>query len=302
MTSSSLFALALAQIDGVGRVTAGRLLKHFADYDDLRRYPREQVLLRIKGAPNAETLVRRLCDTDTMRERLEAARDTAGQLEEQHVQLLTPRDADWPPGLSDLPRGERPFLLYAFGHREALQIPTAALFARPPLSNAPFEAAQALVRALLRRGLLPATGAAHGFDVVVHKLAGGASAPSLLVANAGLSRVTRSVRPAASGAVRAGGLMLSPFPMRHGPFDHDDYHRALVLAALAGACIFVEPRPDTPEHRALAWALDAGRPTFGWPAPGSPLPDGAVSVESKADFDKIIASASGSIPRIEDRG
>lgn len=248
-------------MDGVGRVTAGRILAHFASYDALRAYPREQVLLRIKGAPNAEALVKKLFDEAAMRERLRRAEETVQQLGEKRVRLLAPHDAAWPAGLADLPRPERPVLLYHFGHAEVLDRPTVALFGRPPVDAEAFEAAQALVPPLVREGAVPATGAAHGFDAVMHKRA--ENGPSLFVAPCGLAVVPKALRPVIAEAVRRGGLLLSSFPMRHGPFDHDDTERALVLAALADACVFAPPRPKTPEARALRWALDAGRPVFG---------------------------------------
>lgn len=294
LSPTAIFALALEEIDGIGWVTANRLLKHFESYDDLRRYPREQVLVRIKGVANAEALVHRLFDGDAMEEALAAARAEAEQLQKKRIALLTPRSDTWPTGLDDLSLDQRPFLLHAFGHASILQQPIAALFARPPLDPAPFETAQALVRQLLRHEVVPATGAANGFDVVVHKIAGSdpTSAPSLLVAHEGLAKVPRQVRPAASGAVRSGGLLLSPFPMQHGPFDHDDRTRALVLAALSNACVFVAPRPDTPEWKALEWALDAERPTFVLSAEDEiDLPEGARPIKGPSDFDRVVAAA-----------
>ncbi len=273
----------------MGRVTAGRLLTHFASYDALLGYPREQVLLRVKGAPNAETLVKRLFDEEAMRERLRRAAEAVRQLEEKKVRLLTPHDAAWPAGLADLPHARRPVLLYAFGHAEVLSKPVAAFFARPPVDAEAFELAQALVPPLVEKGGVPATGAAHGFDAVMHKRAEGG--PSLFVAHCGLAVVSNALRPVIAKAVRAGGLLLSSFPMRHGPFDHDDTERALVLAALAKACVFAPPRDKTPERRALDWALGADRPVFG-------LGEGAFSegvrrLKGPGDLDAVLDPARG---------
>ena len=56
------YVLALLSLDGVGRVTAHRLIEHFPTYDALRATPREQVLLRLKGLPHAERTVGLLFD------------------------------------------------------------------------------------------------------------------------------------------------------------------------------------------------------------------------------------------------
>ncbi len=279
-------------MDGVGRVTAGRLLTHFATHDDLLRYPREQVLARIKGAPKAEALVAALFDREAMGALLAQAQRLLDGLRRQRVVVLTARDDAWPPGLADLPRSSRPTMLYSYGPLAALARPAVAFFARPPFSSEAFEQAQALVRHLLPHGIAPATGAAHGFDVVIHKLcyAGTTAHPSLLVAGAGMAKAPPPLRPTISATVRAGGLFLSPFPMEHGPYQHDDKERALVLAALAHACAFFEPQPKTPEWHALRWALEAGRPVFGIAATDHPLPAPVHPLRSPVDFDWVLAA------------
>ncbi len=291
-TDAARFALALDAMDGVGRVTAGRLLTHFASYEDLLRYPREQVLARIKGAPRSAALVATLFDREAMASYLEGAEKTLTQLSSQRVDVITRQDPAWPSPLSDLPRGNRPVVLYSYGSLDTLRSATVALFARPPLSPAPFEHAQDLVRHLLPQHVVPATGASNGFDVVVHKLcfAGHVSYPSLLVAGCGMAKAPPPLRPVISGAVKAGGVFLSPFAMNHGPFDHDDKERALVLAALAKASIFVEPSPHTPEWHAMTWAIEAGRPVFGIPAAQHPLPEAVHLILTDVDYDWVLAA------------
>ena len=224
--------------------------------------------------------------------RLEEAEQALAHLSSLRVTLVTLRDPAWPAGLNDLPRASRPFLLYTYGHREVLTRPLVALFARPPISPEPFEEAQALVQHLLPHAAVPATGAAHGFDIVIHKLcyAGQVGYPSLLVASAGMAKVPPPLRPTVSGAVKAGGLFVSPFAMNHGPFEHDDKERALVLAALAGACVFFEPQPHTPEWHAMSWAIEAGRAVFGIASAQHPLPDPAHLLQSEVDFDWVLAA------------
>lgn len=290
MSASSAFALALLRLDGIGRVTAGRLLRHFPTYDALAACPREQVLLRIKGAPNAGDIVARLFDAEAMREQLAEAERALADLAARQIRTLTAHDADWPAGLDALDRAERPVLLYTYGDPAALTRPAVALLARPPLDGPAYELAQALVRRLIAQDLVVAGGADHGFDLVVHKLCASAGRPSVLVANAGLARVPGPMRPIASAAVRAGGVLLSPFPLTHGPFAHDDRERALIQAALARAVAVFGPQPDSSEWRAMTWALEHGRPVFGV-AGAAPLPEGAQPLEHPEDLDRVIAAA-----------
>lgn len=292
MTDAAIFALALLQLDGVGRVTAGRLLRHFASLDALRACPREQVLLRIKGAPNGETLVRTLFSEDAMQAPLDAARATLDELSAKKVTALTAHHDHWPSGTDELDRSDRPPVLYAYGHTRALPMPRVAVLLRPPLDDGPFERAQRLVGRLAEAGLGLSTGTAGGADIVLLKRAAAHEVPAVMVAHAGMARVPRSVRPAISGAVRAGGVLLSPFGLTHGPFDHDDYLRALLQTATADAVVFVQPAPEAPEARALQWAADHDRPAFVLGAPGTaPLPGGARPLGSDDDLGAVLAAA-----------
>ena len=95
VSDTACFALALDAMDGVGRVTAGRLLAHFATYADLLRYPHEQVLTRIKGAPRSTALVSTLFDQNAMATRLEDAEQALAHLHTLRVKLVTQRDPAW---------------------------------------------------------------------------------------------------------------------------------------------------------------------------------------------------------------
>ena len=292
LSDTTRFALALDAMDGVGRVTAGRLLSHFTGYDDLLRYPREQVLARIKGVPRSKALVAALFDRETMDTLLEKAGQTMEGLRKQRVTLVTMRDAAWPTGLNALPRGNRPFMLHAYGRLDVLRRPIVAVLARPPLTTASVERVRALVGHLVRHDAVPATGTAPALDEAVHKLCYGGTTgyPSLLIASAGMTKTPSAMRPTISAVAHAGGLFLSPFAMEHGPYDHDDKERALVLAALAGACVFFEPTPHTPEWHALTWAAEAGRPVFGVAAPQHPLPERVHPLHSDVDVDWVLAA------------
>lgn len=287
-----MFALTLVGMEGVGRVTASRLLHYFASYDELRAYPREQVLSRLKGAPNAAKLVEQLFDLSYMQPLLQQTLEDVRALQQKRVLLLSQGDPAWPIKLDALPRAERPVLLYLFGSIEVLARPSVALFAQPPLSPGPYEQAQVLIHHLLAQNITPATGTATGFDVVTHKLAASDPHPqaSMLVAPCGMARLAPRMRPTVSLVAKAGGLFLSSFPMNHGPFSHDDRERAFVLATLTSTAVFIEPKPDTPDWAAMLWLLDQGRSVFGIAAPEHPLPAPVHPLASTTDFDWVVAS------------
>lgn len=246
------FALLLTRLDGVGRVTAHRLAERFGSLARVRATPREQVLLRLKGAPRAERTVATLFDGAAMAGAEAELRREIEALAPRGVRVLSPGDAAWPRGMDALDRSDRPVALWVYGHLDALAQRSVAVVAHPPLAAAPFEEATRLAAEAARRGLAVATGAAHGFDLAVQKTVLGAGGRVVAVVGAGLAQLVPSMRPGATALVRAGGALVSPFPMPHGPFDHDDSERARVQAALAGATVGVAVGADSPGARALA--------------------------------------------------
>lgn len=253
------FALALLSLDGVGRVTAWRLLERFGSAQAVRESPREQVLLRLKGVAHAERTVDAVVspDFDQVVARAEAQVEA---LAAKKIAVLTPGASAWPAGLMDLPRAERPVVLYAFGDLKALAWPSLAVLAAAPLDAGPFETVQEVARQTLAQGRGIVTGAATGIDLALQKLSLAAQIPAVAVVGSGLARLAPAMRPGATALTRAGGLLVSPFDMTHGPFDHDDRQRALVQAALGRAVCAAAAPPDSPESRATRWAADAGRP------------------------------------------
>lgn len=286
---SDHFALALLSLDGVGRVTVHRILERFPTLEALRATPREQVLLRLKGVPHAERTVETLFSEEAFGPAMAQARAEINALAQRRVRVIAPGSPDWPGSLDALDRSDRPAVLYAYGHVSALERPALAILARAPIAGDDFEAIQGIARRVLGRGHGLVVGAADGVDVALQKLAVGAGGRAVAVIGTGLTRLTPSLRPAATALVRGGGLLLSPFPMTHGPFEHDDRERALVQAALGAAVCAVAPAADSSEDRAMAWAAGADRPIAVLPPapPGASWANAALTVADAPAADAV---------------
>ena len=282
------FVLALLGLDGVGRVTAHRLLEHFPTVEAVREAPREQVLLRLRGVARAGDTVAAVAGP-AFDDALDRAERTVRALREREIAVLTPGGPGWPEGLGALPRSDRPAVLYAFGDLGALSWPSLAVLAGSPLAPGPFERAQEVARAVLARGRGLVVGAAHGVDVALQKLSLAAELPAVAVLGCGLARLDRSIRPTATALTRAGGLLVSPFGMAHGPFPHDDRERALVQAALGRAVLAAAPVPDGPEDRAAAWAAGAGRPLAVLPPAAGAWAEAAAPVDDPDAVADLVA-------------
>ena len=255
----SAFPLALLSLDGVGRVTAWRLLEHFGTAEAVRRAPREQARLRLKGVAHADRTLDAIA-APAFDQALARAQARVDALAAKSIAVVTPGSPGWPAGLMDLDRSDRPIALYAFGDLTALGWPALAVLAGAPLDAGPFEQVQAVARQAMAHGRGIVVGAATGVDLALQKLSLAAELPAVAVVGAGLARLAPPMRPGATALVRAGGLLVSPFDMTHGPFEHDERERALVQAALGRAVCVAAPASGSPEDRATAWGASAGRP------------------------------------------
>lgn len=289
-TSAAPFALALLSLDGVGRVSAHRVLERFPTLAALRATPREQVLLRLKGVPNADQTVATLVDDGAFRPALDRAEAEVEALRAKGIGVVAPGGAEgeprpWPAALDALPRADRPVVLYTYGDAGALLRPALSVLARAPVEGGPFETAQAVARRAGGAGGL-VVGAQSGVDLALQKVALGAGAAVVVVVEAGLARLRPSMRAGATAAVRAGGVLVSPFPMTHGPFDHDDRERALVQAALGRAALAVAPPAGSSEDRAAGWASASDRPVVLVP-PAPPEAEWAATARPADDLDAV---------------
>ncbi len=295
VSDSTRFLFALLALDGVGQVTARRLLRHFSSLEDVRRYPHEQVLTRLKGVPKAANLVANLFDDTVMTPALAEADRTLLELARRRLEVLTSRHEAWPAAFEMLPNSYQPAYLQTYGRLDAFARPRVAFFATPPLQPDHFERSEALQRHLKALRIAPVTAGLSGFDVVVQKIAttGATRVPVMVVLAAGMAHLPPPLRPMASQSVRSGGILISPFALQHGPFDYDDKTRAHVMAALADACVFIEPKPKTPNALAMQWAHEVGRPVFGMPASDAPLPDYVHPIASEIDFEWVARAVLG---------
>lgn len=278
----------LESIDGVGRVSARKILQQFSSLDEVARFPREQALNRLKGVPNAAKLVDRFRDKEAMAASTADIEKRISAWTRRKIVIGTFLDESWPERLNDLPNPHRPNTIFSYGAVKDLTRPSAAIIARGAIEEGPFEAAQKLVKFLVSRDVWVSVGISTGFDVVAIKLSLGGDLPPLIIASCGLARVESSMRPHAGLVVKSGGLMTSSLPMEHGPFEHDAREGYLVQAALAKAVVFVDPEPESFEWTALEWAVSSGMSVFA--ISERSLPERVHVIEDAIDMEWVAAA------------
>lgn len=256
------FALFLHDLPGIGVATANRLLRHFKTYAYLKRYPQEQILVRLEKLPHARRTVKALLDTEEASRRLENARKEVQALAQKKIEILTPLHANYPSNWQSLPESQRPYMLLAFGHLEILNRKKTGFFAHPPLSSPVFEAAQSLMQEALHEHQTLISDLKHGFDVVLHKRASASpTGASIALLDCGFSYLPPPMRPHAMTLVRRGGLLLSPYPIQQPPAPYQSYRRIALQMSLADALVFLEPQPEKPYWKSFLQALEQPKPT-----------------------------------------
>ncbi len=284
MDHTATFALALQSMNGVGRVTASRLLRAFRTYEALAGFPREQVLLRIKRTPNAGAIVAALFDRSSMETLLCAASEELDSLRSKGIHVLSAFAANWPVSLDSLPPASRPLLLYAYGQ---IEVPRSDFVSVYCGDSREADLVRALLDRILNRGYAPLiTSSAAALPM---PSGGGAMA---LVLPMGLGKAPADLRPVMLEIVRRGGLLLSPFPMQHGPYRHDEREASLLMAALARACALVRCASSLPALAGADWAEGAGRIVCALQTEAALLPRNAVMMETESDLDAVLTDLS----------
>jgi predicted Rossmann fold nucleotide-binding protein DprA/Smf involved in DNA uptake len=223
-----------------------------------------------------------------MNEVLEKARQNVDALRERHIHALTSSDDGWPGDLNDLPPSHRPNVLYTYGNRKVLAEASVAIVGSAPVAPEPFETVQTLARRLAQAGVIVSCATEDGLDNVIIKILLASESLPLLVAGCGMAKIAPALRSSVSGAVKAGGVLASSFPMTHGPFDHDVRERSLVQSALAKAVVFVDPQETGFSWDALEWSLAHDKPVFALST--SPLSERVHVIQDEVDMDWVLAA------------
>ncbi len=298
MTESfdATFAMSLLEVQGVGRVAANRILRHFDSLADLGEYPREQLMHRLAGLPNAADTTTQLQDASTMSR---ATSDAAARIERHskaRVLCIPCNSSAFPEPLRALDDRDRPVVLYVYGKLADSDLAdgpkrrrvAAAFLGSSPIEPNLFERSQELAVRVSDAGATVILGAESGFDVALSKRVVGHGGKAVLVVGAGIDKIPRELRAAASTVVKAGGGIVSPFPLGHGPFDHDHVERSRLMASLARATVVCNLAPSTDARSAALWSLDNQRATFAL-APIEGMDDVHV-IESDIDAEWLVSA------------
>lgn len=271
------FLLALLDIEGIGRAAAGRIFSSFASFEDVARYPEEQIASRLKRIPKALELAKRLKDTSTNNDLVAGKLVEIKDLQEKSIFFVSPDHELWPEDLKQLKPSAAPPFLTLYGNRNLLNTPRVCF-------NTVDEAA--ITKPLITEiaGMLASNDAA--VVLIDSQLPLDKSvlepAPVVLILNSGLGQLADDVRAKANTVVKLGGLLISPFEFNHSAFAHEtDYLRG-IANHISSASVFASVPYEDPLFDYMLKLTGEHRPVFAVDVDAE-LPEGIHPVNSVDD-------------------
>ena len=279
--------LRLLLTPGLGPRTARKLLAHFGLPDAIFDAG-PSALVRVVPEPLAHELSQPP-STD-----IQSAADATEHwlaASSNHA-LLTLADSDYPQAL--LTTADPPIVLFAVGRLDLLNRPAVAIVGSRNATQQGMANAEGFATALARAGVTVVSGLALGIDAAAHRgaLAAGSDASTVAVVGTGVDVAYPSSNRALTQQIRAGGLVISEFPLRTPAIAHNFPRRNRVIAGLAKGVLVVEAALRSGSLITARLAAEAGREVFAIPGSiHSPLSkgchrlirDGAKLVESAQD-------------------
>ena|SRR3990167_9566278 len=200
-------------------------------------------------------------------------------MEQFHVQILTILCSQFPALLKEI--HVPPALLYfqgdvkLFAHEKNI----ACVGARKSHGYA-HEALLHLIVPMVEQGWVVVSGGALGADTFAHQIALDHQSPTMVVVGSGLSQVYPAQNAKLfENVVRAGGLIISSFPMQTPPDPWNFPKRNRLIAGLSRGCLVLQAADKSGALITASCALEQGREVFA--VPGSifdPLSAGCHSL------------------------
>ncbi|MGY3903608.1 DNA-processing protein DprA [Aeromonas lusitana] len=250
--------LTLDAVDGIGPVTASRLLAQVGG-DIAALFACDDGQLRKMGLAEAQIRQLRRPGAD-----VERGMNWAARPDHHLISLDSP---SYPTLLREIPAA--PLLLYCRGSLAALALPQLAMVGtRHPTYTGKDNAAR-LCGELVAHGLAITSGLALGIDGVCHQQALAAGGVTLAVLGSGLDGLyPKRHQGLADQILDCGGLLISELTPDKGPLAEHFPRRNRIISGLSLGTLVVEAAEQSGSLITARYALEQGREVFA--VPGAP--------------------------------
>lgn len=181
------------------------------------------------------------------------------------MRLLPLTDPSYPPLLLEI--SDPPPLLYVAGAVDCLSAPQLAVVGSRQPSPTGLEDAAQFATELAAAGFVVTSGMAQGIDAAAHTAALAVGGRTVAVLGCGIDIVYPPGHRALAAAIRAGGALVSDFPLRTPPRGPQFPSRNRIISGLSLGVLVVEAALRSGSLVTARLALEQNREVFAIPGP-----------------------------------
>jgi len=183
--------------------------------------------------------------------------------EQNHCQILTATDSEYPPLLKEL--NDAPIILFLRGQQEFLTKPQIAIVGSRNPTPTGREIAEQWAYTLSQSGFVITSGLALGIDAASHRGALNANQPTIAVTGSGLKKIYPYSNTQLSQEIITKGLLLSEFPPSIPPVAHHFPRRNRIISGLSLGVLVIEAALKSGSLITARFAAEQGREVFAIP-------------------------------------
>ncbi len=186
------------------------------------------------------------------------------ELKKRDLRLIAIDEDEYPPLLKQIP--DAPVFLYVRGNLKVLGDPCIALVGAREMSEYGRRVVSHLIPPLVAAGVVTVSGLAYGIDAEVARETLRIGGPTVAVLGHGLGMIyPKAHAKLADEIVKAGGLLLSEFPLDIQPDQYTFPARNRIIAGLSLGTVVVEAAEGSGSLITADLALDYNRDVFAVP-------------------------------------
>lgn len=186
------------------------------------------------------------------------------ELKKRDLRLIAMDEDEYPPLLKQIP--DAPVFLYVRGNLKILGDPCIALVGAREMSEYGRRVVSHLIPPLVAAGVVTVSGLAYGIDAEVARETLRIGGPTVAVLGHGLGMIyPKAHAKLADEIVKAGGLLLSEFPLDIQPDQYTFPARNRIIAGLSLGTVVVEAAEGSGSLITADLALDYNRDVFAVP-------------------------------------
>lgn len=284
MNDSSIYALALSQISGIGNVTYKRLINRFGSAQKVFDAGKKRISEIPSITADKVGAIVSFNSWESVKEQIKKVQDSG-------VKILSIEDKEYPQRLKKI--YDLPPVLYLKGDfAEVDKLPVAVVGSRHPSTYGSLSA-ERIASGLARKGITVVSGMAMGIDSKAHRTALNAGGRTIAVLGSGIDVIYPSENKSLYSDIIKNGVVMSEFSLGTRPEPSNFPRRNRIISGLSLGVVVVEATEKSGALITAKLAIDQNREVFAVPGnidsarsqgTNKLIQDGAKLIESVDDI------------------